>query len=312
MKNVETKQPEEQMMNLMTDFAFKRFFGTEPYKKNLIHFLNAFISQYIGKVRDISYKQTEQFGLRSSEKCLVFEVFCNSQRDDNIIVEMQKASQNFINDRALAYSSRIISNSLVKGDRKYNYPTVISIILADFEIPELKGNDSYFLHISLKDDDNKIFSKKMSFLLVDLTKFAAGKSFGQLKDERQKWCYVIKNMWRLKESDIPAEETVFRELYENCKISKLSAMEKQEYEKSVLEYEDVKDAMEYHHRMGKSEGINEGFIKGFEKGVEKGMEKGREEAIIQTAKNLLSMGMSVSDIAKATGLSENEVNQLEQ
>ena len=152
----------------------------------------------------------------------------------------------------------------------------------------------------------------MSFLLIDLTKFAGEINFEQLTDEIQKWCYVIKNMWRLKENDIPADETVFRELYENCKISKLNAMEKQEYEKSVLEYEDVKDAMEYHHRMGKAEGLNEGFINGFEKGVEKGMEKGRAEAIIQTAKNLLSMGMPVSDIAKATGLTENEVNQLEQ
>ena len=35
-------------------------------------------------------------------------------------------------------------------------------------------------------------------------------------------------------------------------------MEKQEYEKSVLEYEDVKDAMDYHHRLG----IEEGFQKG--------------------------------------------------
>ena len=294
MKNVETKQPEEQMMNLMTDFAFKRFFGTEPYKKNLIHFLNAFISQYIGKVKDISYKQTEQLGLLSSEKRLVFEVFCNSQWDDNIIVEMQKASQNFINDRALAYSSRIISNSLVKGDRKYNYPTVISIILADFEIPELKGSDSYFLHISLKDDDNKIFSKKMSFLLVDLTKFAAGKSFGQLKDERQKWCYVIKNMWHLTDGDIPEDASLFHELYEDCKLSKLDDMEKQDYEKSVLEYEDVKDAMEWHRKMGRKEG----------------KEEGKKTALIFTAKNLLKLGISVADVAKATGLPVEQIENL--
>ena len=69
--------------------------------------------------------------------------------------------------------------------------------------------------------------------MIDLTKFAADMDFGPLNDEEQKWCYVIKNMWRLKDSDIPAEETVFRELYENCKISKLNTMEKQEYEKRV-------------------------------------------------------------------------------
>ena len=298
------------MMNLMTDFAFKRFFGTEPYKKNLIHFLNAFISQYIGKVRDISYKQTEQLGLRNSEKRLVFDVFCNSQRDDNIIVEMQKTSQNFINDRALAYSSRIISNSLVKGDRRYKYPTVISIILADFEIPELKGSDSFYMHISLKDDENKIFSKKMSFLLVDLTKFAAGKSFGQLRDERQKWCYVIKNMWHLTDGDIPEDAALFHELYEDCKLSKLDDMEKQDYEKSVLEYEDVKDAMEWHRKMGRNEGRKEGRKEGKAEGIKEGIEEGKKTALISTAKNLLKLGISVADVIQATGLSEKEVSAI--
>lgn len=146
----------------------------------------------------------------------------------------------------------------------------------------------------------------MSFLLIDLTKFAAEINFEQLTDEIQKWCYVIKNMWRMKEGDIPAKETIFRELFESYKISKLDAMEKQEYEKSILEYEDVKDAMEYHHRMGKAEGFNEGY----EKGMEKGIEKGRE-SLIRTARNLLSMGLSANDIAKATGLSEEEVMRLQ-
>ena len=44
----------------------------------------------------------------------------------------------------------------------------------------------------------------------------------------------------------------------------LLKQKKEEYEKSVLEYEDVQDAMEYHHRMGKAEGFNDGFEKGME------------------------------------------------
>ena len=79
-------------------------------------------------------------------------------------------------------------------------------------------------------------------------------------------------------------------------------MEKQEYEKSVLEYEDVKDAMDYHHRLG----INEGY----QKGLEEGREKGREEALINTALKLLGMGFSVQDVAQATGLNEEQVNNL--
>ena len=305
----------ESNINLLTDFGFKRFFGTEPYKKNLIHFLNAVLPPYIGFVRDITYLPTEQLGINDTNKRLVFDVLCSSQNDDHIIVEMQKASQEFFKNRIIAYTSRHISEALEVGDRRYNFPTILTIVLADFEIPELKYLDKFTQHIMLKDDENKIFSEKMSFLLIDLTKFAAEMDFGQLTDAEQKWCYVIKNMWRLKDGDIPVEETVFRELYENCKISKLNAMEKQEYEKSVLEYEDVKDALDYHRRLAKAEGFNDGFEKGLEKGiekgiekgVEKGIEKGLEEAKRQMAASMLKHGIPIADIASITGMTEDEI-----
>ena len=291
---------EAKNINLLTDFGFKRFFGTEPYKKNLIHFLNAFLPPYIGTVTDVTFRPTEQLGMTDKNKRIVFDVFCSSQNEskENIVVEMQKASQEFVKNRVIAYSSRIISNSLVKGDRKYNYPTVISIILANFKIPELKGSSDFVQHVMLKDDKNRIFSEKVSFLLIDLSKFAARKKFGNLTDDRQKWCYAIKNMWRMEESDIPEKYDVFHELYEDCQLSKLTTMEKEEYEKSVLEYEDVQDAMEYHHRIGKAEGFNDGF------------EKGREEALLQTAKKLLAKGMSIADVSEATDLSEEQIRQL--
>ena len=294
-------------INLLTDFGFKRFFGTEPYKKNLINFLNALVPPYIGRVEDVTFLPTEQLGNSDTNKRLVFDVLCASQNEDHIIVEMQKASQEFFKDRIIAYSSRHISEALEVGDRRYSFPTVLTIVLVDFEIPELKGSDKFIQHVMLKDDENKKFSDKMSFLLIDLTKFAAEIDFGQLTNEVQKWCYVIKNMWRLKEGDIPIEETVFRELYENCKISKLNAMEKQEYEKSVLEYEDVKDAMEYHHRMGFAEGMEKGIEKGIEKGMEKGKEIGKEETIRQIIAKMLENGLPLTTIVKLTGLSEAEV-----
>ena len=135
-----------------------------------------------------------------------------------------------------------------------------------------------------------------------MTKFAAQTDFGQLPGAREKWCYAIKNMWRMSDSDIPVADTTFRELYDECKLSKLSDMEKEEYEKSILEYEDVQDAMEYHHRMGKVEGFNDGF----EKGKEEGM-----KALLQVAKNFLAMGISPADVAKATGIPEEQIRQLQ-
>ena len=293
-------------INLLTDFGFKRMFGTEPYKKNLIGFLNAFIKPYFGPVTDIEYRPTEQLGLLPNEKRLVFDVYCTTQKEDKVLVEMQKASQEFLKNRLIAYSARTISNSLVKGDRRYNFPPVISIILVDFEIPELKGKDDFMMHVTLKDDKNKIFSEKVSFILVDLTKFAAKMNFGQLTDERRKWCYAIKNMWRMTDTDIPTEDKIFHELYEDCKISKLSDMEKNEYEKSILEYDDVKDALDYHRRLAKAEGRTEGISEGIAKGKIEGIAEAKQQIAVELLKN----GIDIETIAKATGLTEEEIERL--
>ena len=287
-----------QHVNLLTDFGFKRFFGTEPYKDNLIHFLNTFLAPYIGHITDIRYRPTEQLGLSDKEKRVVYDVYCTNQDEDHVIVEMQQEDQKFMKNRMIAYSSRIISNSLKVGDRKYDIPTVITIVLANFKVVELTGRDDFVQYVTLKDEQNNIFSRKVAFLLIDLSKFAARKQFDQLADDRARWCYTIRNMNRMEESAIPAQYSVFRKLCEECRITKLNDMEKQEYEKSVLEYEDVKDAMAYQRE------------KGIEEGIEKGIEKGRYEGILQTAKNLLKMGLSISEIMKATGLSEEEVGTL--
>jgi predicted transposase/invertase (TIGR01784 family) len=301
-------------INLLTDFGFKRFFGTEPYKNNLLHFLNTFIGPYIGSITDITYRPTEQLGFQPTEKRAVLDVLCTTQGGDQVIVEMQKTSQEFLKDRIVAYSSRLISNSLKVGDRKYNFPPVISVLLADFSIPELKDREDYMQHVTLKDEQNNIFSDKMSFLLIDLSKFAAQKQFDQLADDRARWCYSIQNMSRMGEGEIPKRFGIFHKLYEDCRLIKLSTMEKQEYEKSVLEYEDVKDAMDYHHRLGIDEGFQKGLEKGLEKGREEGVEKGRaegrKEALLEAARKFLELGVSISDVAKATGLSEEQVRAL--
>ena len=50
--------------------------------------------------------------------------------------------------------------------------------------------------------------------------------------------------------------------------------------------------------------------KALAKGIEKGIEKGRKEGIINTAKNLITMNISIENIAKATGLTQGEIAKL--
>ena len=55
---------------------------------------------------------------------------------------------------------------------------------------------------------------------------------------------------------------------------------------------------------------NEGIEEGFSQGISQGINQGAQQKAIETAKNLLSMSLSIENIAKATGLSQEEIQSL--
>ena len=57
-------------------------------------------------------------------------------------------------------------------------------------------------------------------------------------------------------------------------------------------------------------GYNEGMQKGIQEGMQKGIQEGMQKGIYTVAHNMKQMGISIADIAKATGLSEEEINIL--
>ena len=65
-------------------------------------------------------------------------------------------------------------------------------------------------------------------------------------------------------------------------------------------------AKSYAEHMAKEEGIAEGIAQG----KAEGKALGKIEANLETARNLLVMNMSTSDISKATGLSKEEIESL--
>ena len=48
----------------------------------------------------------------------------------------------------------------------------------------------------------------------------------------------------------------------------------------------------------------------YQQGMEKGMEKGMNQRSLEIARNLLSLGLSVTQITQATGLTEEEIRQM--
>ena len=56
--------------------------------------------------------------------------------------------------------------------------------------------------------------------------------------------------------------------------------------------------------------MQKGKEEGLAEGLEKGKEEGEHNAKIATARNLFSMGLSIEQISKTTGLSVDEIKVL--
>ena len=52
------------------------------------------------------------------------------------------------------------------------------------------------------------------------------------------------------------------------------------------------------------------FAEGIEQGIEQGFSDGSHQKALETAKNLLDLGLSIENIAQATGLSKAEVESV--
>lgn len=143
---------------------------------------------------------------------------------------------------------------------------------------------------------------------LDFSKFAALNP-GQIKDmqftdRQEKWGYTLANVGRMELQDLSQEDEVFRSVFEDSMHQKPTKMEKEEYKKSVLEYEDVQAAVRYARELG----IEEGRAEGLEQGREQGLEQGREQGIQQgeinakrlLASNMLAEGLEPAIVAKIT------------
>ena len=88
---------------------------------------------------------------------------------------------------------------------------------------------------------------------------------------------------------------VFRKLAEIGDLRKLSREELELYDEDIKNMRDIYATRKFDEK----------------RGIEKGMAKGKAEGKAEVARNLLAMGMSWSQIMQATGLTEDQLKQLQ-
>ena len=280
------RHTDERYISLLTDFGFKRIFGTKPNKDLLIDFLNSlFNGEQV--VKDVTFLNSEHVGDAHTDRKAIFDVYCENEKGEKFIVEMQNAYQTYFKDRSLYYATFPIREQAQKGEGwNYKLKHVYVVALLNYDMSDPAFSDDTINHdIGLLDKQtHRVFNDKLTFKYVEISKF--NKRIEELKTNYDKWLFVLQNLSRLDRQPEYLQTAVFNRLFAEAEIAKFTRAELREYEDSLKAYRDIKNSLD------------------------SAKQEGKKDKAIEIAKNLLEMGMSIDNIMKATGLSQEEIAKL--
>ncbi len=277
-------------VNPFTDFGFKKIFGEEASKPLLLDFLNALLPEK-DKLASLSFKNNEKIGQTEYDRKAVFDVYCENEKGEKIIIEMQKAKQNFFKERTVFYSTFPIQEQAEKDNWNFNLKAVYCIGILDFTFDdyETEPEKSEVIHtIKLKNQNGKIFYDKLTFIYLEMPNFK--KTETELTHRIEKWLYFIKHLGDFESIPNIFKDEIFSKAFEKAEIAKYNTEELHNYERSLKYYRDLKNV------------IDTSF--------EEGLIEGKIEGLVEVAKNAKRRGMNSKDIAELTGLSEEEIENL--
>ncbi|WP_455637395.1 Rpn family recombination-promoting nuclease/putative transposase [Parabacteroides sp.] len=291
-------------INPFSDYGFKLIFGSEINKDLIISFLNGVLHDEV--IVNITFRNVEMLGMKQDQRHAVFDIFCENEKGEFFIVEMQKARQKFFSDRILYYASFAIQQQSILAREKmahlqeeerhrywdYNINKVYIVCILNY-VMEPNYPEKYRWDIVRMDRDLKIpFSETLNEVYLEMPKFILPLS--ECKTIYLKWLYVLNNIDIMERLPEELNNQLFQKLKSIVEIERMSANERLEYELSLAVERDLLCA----------------FDAKFEDGLKEGRKEGFEEGMKKVARKCKSTDMPTGEIVKLTGLSPEEIEQL--
>ncbi len=286
--NLDNQTMKAKYINPFTDFGFKKIFGEEASKFLLLDFLTSLLPET--HIVDLTFKDKERLGKSQEDRKAIYDIYCENDKGEKIIVELQKAKQNYFKDRTVYYSTFPIQEQAETGDWNYELKAVFCIGILDFTFEDKKNSKiGEVIHtVELKDQNNQRFYDKLKFVYLEMPHLVMTEQ--ELVTRLDKWLYFIKHLEDFQSIPEIFKDEIFTQAFEKAEIAKYTDQERNDYEESLKTYRDLKGVIDTAFDEGKMEGKIEGKIE-----------------IANVAKQ---MGLSIADIIKLTGFSESEIENL--
>ena len=315
-------------INPFTDWGFKHIFGREASKDVLIEFLNDLL-QGERVITDVRYLNNEREPEQMEQRKVIYDIFCETDTGEHIIVEMQNRWQEHFKDRALFYMARSIVQQARSGRKwDFNLTAVYGVFFINFPLD--KENNGYFCKdVALMEKRNgNVFNNKFRQFFIELPRFK--KEEKECENYFECWIYNLINMDKLERISFKDQKAIFGRLEQIASQANLTKEEREQYETEWKIYNDYFNTIEsaerkaakegreegykVGHKEGRAEGREEGRAEGREEGREEGRAEGREMGIkeerLEHARRMKARHYPIEDICEITGLKPEVIEKL--
>ena len=241
--------------------------------------LNMVLANSIGPITDITYQKT--FDQMGYAKGIRLDVWVTGSNGNVYDVEMQTTNKQDLAKRLRYYQSVIDVSSLEKGSYYTDLPDSFILFFCPFDYLD-SGLPVYTFKTICSEDKTIVLPDGVTKVIIN--------SAAAYKETDPEFKAFLEYM-----NGIISDRPFIRKIDRYIKELKENEERRQEYMLlNLVEMDARKD----------------GIQQGIQQGLQQGKSLGFVEGKIETARNLLSMGLSIDDIIKATGLSKQEIGHL--
>ena len=286
-------------LDIKTDFAFKKVFGSEGSKDLLISFLNSVIEfDQQQTITDLTIVDPYSIPLLKGMKDTFVDVKAELSDNTKVIIEMQVLNHEGFEKRVLYNAAKNYSLQLKKGDPYHLLNPVIALTITDFIL--FKNTDELINNFKLLEKNHFIqYSDDIELIFIELPKFH--KTEPELSSIQDKWLYFIKNAGNL--DYIP--KNLDQELEKAFNIANEANLSEEE-----LELQHKKKDFIYIQKSSIEFATKTGMEQGLEKGLQQGLEQGEWNNTLKIIENAHRMGLPMQTIIELTGLDEEKISAL--
>ena len=279
----------DKLLNPKNDLVFQRLFGKQENKEITKHLLSLILGKEIKNI-DLDVNK-RMLGKRKNSKTGRLDVRAKFNDGEDCDIEVQVKEYAYMPERLLDYWSVMYQNKINSGEDYEVLKPSIMILIADYNLDELKNIPKYQTIWNLREKDypNVIITEDIEIHILEINKI---KDKEMIKDELALWLKFIQN---------PGNKEVQKYMEENRFLKQ--AKEELAYLSGEPYFmEEVEERARY---LREQYSFNA-------KAKRDGIKIGEKENKIEIAKKLLLENMPIKKIAEITELTEEEIKKMQQ